>query len=32
MDIPGVGTWALAISVRLDEFTATTARTDFPVR
>ncbi|SOE01618.1 copper resistance CopC/CopD family protein [Blastococcus haudaquaticus] len=32
MTIPGAGTWTLAISVRLDEFTATTARTDFPVR
>ena len=32
MSIPGAGTWTLAVSVRLDEFTATTARTDFPVR
>ncbi len=32
MDIPGAGTWTLGVSVRLDEFTATTARTDFPVR
>jgi copper transport protein len=32
MNIPGAGTWALDVSVRLDEFTATTARTDFPVR
>jgi copper transport protein len=32
MNIPGAGTWTLAVSVRLDEFTATTARTDFPVR
>lgn len=32
MDVPGAGTWTLAVSVRLDEFTATTARTDFPVR
>jgi copper transport protein len=32
MDIPGAGTWTLAVSVRLDEFTALTARTDFPVR
>ena len=32
MTIPGAGTWTLAVSVRLDEFTATTARTDFPVR
>ena len=30
MDIPGAGTWTLAVSVRLDEFTATTVRTDFP--
>jgi copper transport protein len=32
MDIPGAGTWTLAIAVRIDEFTATTASTDFPVR
>ena len=32
MDIPGAGTWTLAVSVRLDEFTATTASTEFPVR
>ncbi|MCW2534296.1 MAG: putative Copper resistance protein CopC, partial [Blastococcus sp.] len=32
MDIPGPGTWTLSVSVRLDEFTATTASTDFPVR
>jgi copper transport protein len=32
MDIPGPGTWTLAVSIRLDEFTATTASTDFPVR
>jgi copper transport protein len=32
MDIPGAGTWTLTVSVRLDEFTATTASTDFPVR
>ncbi len=32
MSIPGAGTWTLAVSVRLDEFTATTASTDFPVR
>ena len=32
MDIPGAGTWTLAVTVRLDEFTATTASTDFPVR
>ncbi len=32
MTIPGAGTWTLAVSVRLDEFTATTASTAFPVR
>jgi copper transport protein len=32
MAIPSAGTWTLAVSVRLDEFTATTASTDFPVR
>jgi copper transport protein len=32
MNIPGAGTWTLAVSVRLDEFTATTATVDFPVR
>jgi copper transport protein len=32
MNIPSAGTWTLAVSLRLDEFTATTARTDFPVR
>ena len=32
MSIPGAGTWTLAVSVRLDEFTATTARTDVAVR
>jgi copper transport protein len=32
MAIPGAGTWTLAVSVRLDEFTAMTARTDFAVR
>lgn len=32
MDIPTAGTWTLAVSVRLDEFTATTARTEFPAR
>jgi copper transport protein len=30
--IPSAGTWTLAVSVRLDEFTATTASTEFPVR
>ncbi|SNS32408.1 copper transport protein [Geodermatophilus pulveris] len=32
MAIPGAGTWTLAVSVRLDEFTAGTASTTFPVR
>jgi copper transport protein len=32
MTIPGAGTWTLGVSVRSDEFTATTARTEFPVR
>ncbi len=32
MSIPGAGTWTVAVSVRLDEFTATTASTDLPVR
>ena len=32
MSIPGAGTWTLAVTVRWDEFTATVARTDFPVR
>jgi copper transport protein len=32
MSIPGAGTWTLTVTVRLDEFTATTASTDFPVR
>jgi copper transport protein len=32
MTIPGAGTWALTVTVRLDEFTALTAATDFPVR
>jgi copper transport protein len=32
MDIPGAGTWTLSITVRLDEFTAATASTEFPVR
>ncbi|MGR7025741.1 copper resistance CopC/CopD family protein [Geodermatophilus sp. URMC 62] len=32
MSIPGAGTWTLAVSVRLDEFTAATASTAFPVR
>ncbi|TFV68133.1 UNVERIFIED_ORG: copper resistance protein CopC [Bacillus sp. AZ43] len=32
MAIPGAGTWTLSVTVRLDEFTATTASTDFPVR
>jgi copper transport protein len=32
MSVPDAGTWTLAVSVRIDEFTATTASTDFPVR
>ena len=32
MTIPTAGTWTLTVTVRLDEFTATTASTDFPVR
>jgi len=32
MSVPGAGTWTLTVTVRLDEFTATTATTDFPVR
>ncbi len=32
MSVPGAGTWTVAVSVRLDEFTATTASTSFPVR
>jgi copper transport protein len=32
MNIPGAGAWTLAVTVRLDEFTAVTATTDFPVR
>ena len=32
MTIPGAGTWTLTVTVRVDEFTATTARTSFPVR
>ncbi|MDP5182346.1 copper resistance protein CopC [Blastococcus sp. BMG 814] len=32
MTIPGAGTWTLTATVRLDEFTALTAATDFPVR
>jgi copper transport protein len=32
MNIPGAGAWTLAVTVRLDEFTAMTATTDFPVR
>ncbi|WP_308127933.1 copper resistance CopC/CopD family protein [Modestobacter italicus] len=30
--LPTAGTWTLAVSVRLDEFTAVTASTAFPVR
>jgi copper transport protein len=32
MDIPKAGTWTLTVVVRVDEFTATTASTDFAVR
>jgi copper transport protein len=32
MNIPGTGTWTLTVTVRVDEFTATTAHTTFPVR
>jgi copper transport protein len=32
LDVPGAGSWTLVVSVRLDEFTATTARTSVPVR
>jgi len=32
LDVPGAGTWTLVVSVRLDEFTATTATATFPVR
>ena len=32
MTVPGAGTWTLAVTVRLDEFTAGTASTTFPAR
>jgi copper transport protein len=32
MTVPDAGTWTLTVSVRIDEFTAITAATDFPVR
>lgn len=32
MSIPTPGTWTLTVTVRVDEFTATTASTTFPVR
>jgi copper transport protein len=32
MTVPTAGTWTLTVTVRLDEFTATTARTTFPAR
>ncbi|SDZ01080.1 copper transport protein [Geodermatophilus africanus] len=32
MAIPGAGTWTLAVTVRLDEFTAGSATTTFPAR
>jgi copper transport protein len=31
LNIPGGGTWTLTVVVRVDEFTATTASTTFPV-
>ena len=31
-DVPTAGTWTLTVTVRLDEFTALTADTTFPVR
>ena len=30
--LPSAGTWTLTVTVRLDEFTAATASTVFPVR
>ncbi|MDT0278427.1 copper resistance CopC/CopD family protein [Blastococcus goldschmidtiae] len=32
MTVPTAGTWRLTVTLRLDEFTATTASTTFPVR
>jgi copper transport protein len=32
MTVPGAGTWRLTVTVRMDEFTATTASTTFSVR
>ena len=32
MSIPTAGTWTLTVTLRLDEFTATTASVEFPVR
>ena len=32
MTVPTAGTWRLTVTVRLDEFTATTASTTFAVR
>jgi copper transport protein len=32
MTIPGAGTWTLAVAIRLDEFTASTASTTLAVR
>ena len=32
LSIPGAGTWTLTVTLRLDEFTATRASTEFPVR
>jgi copper transport protein len=32
MSVPSAGTWTIAVTLRLDEFTAVTASTKFPVR
>ena len=32
MSIPGKGDWTITVTVRVDEFTAATAATSFPVR
>lgn len=32
MSVPSAGTWTIAVTLRLDEFTAVTASTRFPVR
>jgi copper transport protein len=31
MSVPAAGTWTLTVTVRVDDFTAVTASTDFPV-